>query len=96
MADFEIHHETSNDQGRFVICKDGDEAELTFTRRSPGVVSADHTGVPDSFHGTGAGKALVEALVKDARENGYRIVPLCTFVDAMRRRHPEWADQFTS
>lgn len=96
MADFEIIRESNAGQGRFVIFKDGEEAELTFTLRGPGVVSADHTGVPDSFRGTGAGKALVEALIADAKANGYRILPLCSFVEAQRRRHPEWADLFVA
>ncbi len=96
MADFEIIRESNAGHGRFVIFKDGEEAELTFTLRGPGVVSADHTGVPDSFRGTGAGKALVEALIADAKANGYRILPLCSFVEAQRRRHPEWADLFVA
>ncbi|MBJ2151857.1 GNAT family N-acetyltransferase [Paracoccus sp. IB05] len=94
MADFTIKKELSGQGGRFVIYKDGDVAELTFTRRAPDLISADHTGVPDAFRGTGAGKALVEALIADAKANTYRIMPLCSFVDAQRRRHPEWADLF--
>lgn len=94
MADFSIQKELSGQGGRFVIYKDGDVAELTFTRRAPDLISADHTGVPDAFRGTGAGKALVEALIADAKANTYRIMPLCSFVDAQRRRHPEWADLF--
>ncbi|WP_283178170.1 GNAT family N-acetyltransferase [Gemmobacter sp. 24YEA27] len=94
MADFSIQKELSGQGGRFVIYKDGDVAELTFTRRALDLVSADHTGVPDAFRGTGAGKALVEALIADAKANTYRIMPLCSFVDAQRRRHPEWADLF--
>ena len=31
---------------------------------------------------------------RDAEEDGFKIVPLCPFVDAQRRRHPEWADLF--
>ncbi len=50
--------------------------------------------MPDSFRGTGAGRALVEALVAAARAEGFRIVPLCPFVNATRLKHPEWADVF--
>ncbi|MBN8293194.1 N-acetyltransferase [Rhodobacter sp. NTK016B] len=74
--------------------RDGEEAELTFSIVSPTLIIADHTGVPDSFRGTGAGKALVERLVADARAEGVKIVPLCPFVNAQRARHPEWADVF--
>ncbi|MGB0498888.1 MAG: GNAT family N-acetyltransferase, partial [Rubricella sp.] len=68
---------------------------LTFTITSPKLRIADHTGVPDSFRGTGAGRALVERLVADARAEGWKIMPLCPFVNGLRKRHPEWADVFT-
>lgn len=94
MAEFDIVREVTGSKGRYVICKDGAEAELTYSITSPTLVIADHTGVPDSFRGTGAGAALVARIVADARAEGFRIMPLCPFVNAQRRRHPEWADAF--
>jgi hypothetical protein len=78
-----------------VIRKEGAEAELTYSIVSATLVIADHTGVPDAFRGTGAGLALVERLVADARAEGFKIVPLCPFVNAQRKRHPDWADAFS-
>lgn len=94
MTDHDVTHEAHGSKGRYVIRKDGKEAELTYSVTSPTLVIADHTGVPDSFRGTGAGLALVEALVADARAKGFRIMPLCPFVNAQRKKHPEWADAF--
>lgn len=93
-TDLEITREVSGSKGRYLIQRDGEEAELTFSIADPSLVIADHTGVPDSFRGTGAGRALVERLVADARAEGFKIVPLCPFVNAQRARHPEWADVF--
>lgn len=95
MSDFEIAREVEGSRGRYVIRKDGAEAELTYSIASPTLVIADHTGVPDAFRGTGAGRALVERLVADARAEGFRIMPLCPFVNAQRKRHPDWADAFS-
>jgi predicted GNAT family acetyltransferase len=81
-------------KGRFVIRLGGEEAELTYSITTPSLIIADHTGVPDSFRGTGAGLALVEALVAAARADGFKVVPLCPFVNATRKKHPEWADVF--
>jgi predicted GNAT family acetyltransferase len=50
--------------------------------------------VPEALRGTGAGLRLVERLVADARAEGFKIMPLCPFVNAQRARHPEWADVF--
>ena len=95
MSEFEIAREIEGSRGRYVIRKDGAEAELTYSIASPTLVIADHTGVPDAFRGTGAGRALVERLVADARAEGFRIMPLCPFVNAQRKRHPDWADAFS-
>ena len=94
MSDHVVTREHGETKGRFVIRKDGDEAELTYSITTPTLIIADHTGVPDNFRGTGAGLALVEALVAAARADGFKVVPLCPFVNATRKKHPEWADVF--
>ncbi len=66
-------------------------AELTWTARGEARI-ADHTFVPPEARGQGVAAALVEALVADAREQGFTIEPECSYVEAAFRRHPEWAD----
>ena len=90
----EISKELDGTKGRFVLVHEGHEAELTFTVLSPQTVIADHTGVPDALRGIGVGRELVAALVEDSRKEGYKIVPLCPFVNKERGAHPEWADAF--
>ncbi len=90
----EIRREVEGSKGRYVLSRDGGEAELTYSIASPTLIIADHTGVPETLRSTGAGKELVERLVADARDEGVKIVPLCPFVKAQARRHPDWADVF--
>ena len=94
MSGFELTREVTETKGRYVLTHDGHEADLTYPIASPQTIIADHTGVPDALRGTGAGLALAERLVSDARAEGVMIVPLCPFVNAQRRKHPEWADVF--
>ncbi len=94
MSDDAITREVSDSKGRYVLVRDGHRAELTYSRLGDTQVIADHTEVPKALAGSGAGLKLVERLVADARAEGFKIVPLCPFVNAMRRRHPEWADVF--
>lgn len=94
MTDHIVTREHGETKGRFVIRKGGEAAELTYSITTPTLIIADHTGVPDSFRGTGAGLALVQALVAAARAEGFKVVPLCPFVNAQRKKHPEWADVF--
>ena len=90
----EVAREVSGHRGRYVLRRDGAEAELTYSITSPVLVIADHTEVPEAFRGTGAGMAMLTQFVADARAEGFKIMPLCPFVNAMRKRHPEWADVF--
>ncbi len=94
MSEFEILREVNGSKGRYIIYSGDQTAELTYTILSPQTVIADHTGVPDPLKGTGMGKALVRRIVEDARAEGFRIVPLCPFVNAERAKHPDWADAF--
>ncbi|MEX3016470.1 GNAT family N-acetyltransferase [Gymnodinialimonas hymeniacidonis] len=87
-----ITREISGSKGRYALTQNGAEAELTYSIASPKLIIADHTFVPDSLRGTGAGLALAERLVADARTEGVKIVALCPFVKAQAAKHPDWAD----
>ncbi|MEO0665879.1 MAG: GNAT family N-acetyltransferase [Pseudomonadota bacterium] len=89
-----IREEIDGKKGRYVLELDGNEAEMTFSIASETLRIVDHTGVPDAMRGTGAGRKLAEHLVAQARAEGFKIVPLCPFVNAERRKHPNWADVF--
>jgi predicted GNAT family acetyltransferase len=51
-----------------------------------------HTEVPPALEGKGVGKAIVEKALQYAKDNGYKIVPLCPFVNTYIKRHKEWSD----
>ncbi len=93
-----LREETDPRHGRYVARISGveGEGELTFTHRGPGRLSADHTGVPESMAGKGVARALLEALLTDARAQGFRIIPSCPYVRGQYARHPEWAELFTT
>ena len=67
------------------------QAELTWQARGEARI-ADHTFTPPEARGKGIAAALVEAMVADAREQGFTIVPQCPYVAAKFREHPEWSD----
>lgn len=64
---------------------------LTWVKRGD-VRVAEHTLVPREIGGRGVAGQLVRALIADAREQGFRIDPRCSYVAAAFARHPEWAD----
>ncbi len=89
-----ISHDERCGRGRYALRQDGLEAELTTSRATGGLVVAEHSFVPPALRGRGLAGALTLRLAQDARAQGFRIVPRCSYVEAWRRRHPDWADAF--
>lgn len=89
----EITHQGNAARGEYRATVPGSDAvgRLTWVARGEARI-ADHTLVPPEIGGRGVAAALVDALVADARSEGFTIVPACSYVDAQFKRHPEWAD----
>jgi len=49
-----------------------------------------HTEVPAALKGKGAGTAIVLKALQYAKNNNYKIVPICPFVQSYLKRHKEW------
>jgi predicted GNAT family acetyltransferase len=73
---------------RFELVTGGLVAFLNYERREHTLVLL-HTEVPPALRGHGLGGALVKAGLEAARREGLRIVPVCPFVTAFLRKHPE-------
>lgn len=62
-------------------------------RREGKVLLMHHTGVPRALEGRGIASQLVKAAFDYAQAEDLKIQPLCSYVDAWARRHPERAAQ---
>jgi predicted GNAT family acetyltransferase len=79
--------------GRYEIHVDGKLAGFTLYRdRGSDRISLTHTEVFDEFEGRGVGSALVAGTLDDLRARGMVVLPLCPFVRAYIRDHPEYLD----
>ncbi|HEY4202339.1 MAG TPA: GNAT family N-acetyltransferase [Devosiaceae bacterium] len=88
-----VKREEAHNAGRYVIyLAPGFEAEMTYRRLDANTIAIDHTGVPPEYRGQGIAERLVNAGIADAREQGFKIKPYCSYVTAQFRRHPEWED----
>jgi predicted GNAT family acetyltransferase len=65
---------------------------MTYRRVAPDVIAIDHTWVPRQHRGGGIAEQLVRRGIADARAENLRIEPVCSYVAAQFRRHPEWSD----
>ena len=68
------------------------DSELTFARTGANTMVADRTYVPDSLRGKGIAKLLVDRLIADARVNGWKVVPACSYVQVVFDRDASLAD----
>ena len=85
----EVQHR--RDANRFEIKIEENTAVLDY-HLSGDTVTFTHTGVPQALEGNGIGSLIVRAGLNHAREQGYKVVPLCSFVGAYIRHHPEYGD----
>ncbi|WP_437921563.1 GNAT family N-acetyltransferase [Sphingobacterium sp. LRF_L2] len=53
------------------------------------VLTVYHTEVDPQFEGMGYAKLLLSELVRTARNDGLKIKPLCPYVHAQFKRHPD-------
>lgn len=83
--------ETTHGAYRTEVAGADKPAELTWQARGKARI-VDHTFTPPEARGQGIAFELVKAIVADAREQGFTIVPQCPYVAAQFRRHPEWAE----
>lgn len=49
-----------------------------------------HTEVPENMEGKGAGAAIVEKVFYYLENIQMKVIPLCPFIIAYLKRHPEW------
>lgn len=55
-----------------------------------GVVYMTHTETPIELEGQGVASELIEKSLQDIQNQGKKVYPLCPFVLAFIRKHPEW------
>jgi uncharacterized protein len=61
-------------------------------RRDGDTLVLHHTEVPPALQGQGLAALLVQAALDWARAEGLRVRPVCSYVAAYMRRHPQTQD----
>lgn len=73
---------------RFELRTESHLALLEYSHLGGQRVSFDHTEVPDALRGRGVGVKLVEAALDEARKQGWKVEPRCSFVAHYLQKHP--------
>mgnify|MGYP000199539379 CR=1 FL=1 len=54
-------------------------AEMTYSIASKQLIIIDHTDVNENYRGQQLGRQLLNALVQKARDEDFKIIPLCPY-----------------
>lgn len=95
--EYNIRLKIEENNGSFYILSDKNEiiASLDFNI-DDNIINSYHTGVNKELEGKGIAKQLFNKLIEFARENKYKINPLCSYIEInLRRRPEEFADVYT-
>ena len=76
-------------QQRFEIQVEGLTCFIDY-RRQGDVINMTYAKVPTELEGRGFGAALTKGALDIVRSRNQTVVPLCSFVAAYIRRHPEY------
>lgn len=89
----EVKNDLTEKGGVFYIEENGQRiATMTYVFAGPKRFIIDHTLVNPGQEGRGLGKQLVKAGVEFARQNGYKITPLCPYAKSVFDKTPEYQD----
>jgi uncharacterized protein len=80
---------------RYELVVDGLTAWVSYTRK-PGVITFIHTEVSKGLSGKGIGSRLARHVLDAARAEGLHVVPMCPFIAAWMKKHPEYDDLVVS
>ena len=80
------------EEARYEALVEGSVAGFIVYRRRNGLLTMIHTEVEPEWEGHGLASELVRGALDDVRAHGLKVRPLCPFVAAYIKRHPEYLD----
>lgn len=86
---YEIRHNT--EQHRFETSVDNLLCVIDY-RLDEKNLTIPHVGVAKALEGRGIAGELTRTALDWARAENYRVIPVCPYVQAWLRRHPEYQD----
>jgi predicted GNAT family acetyltransferase len=89
----DIKHRENDSRGMFFVKDEkGIYAELTYQKKAADILVIDHTEVRPELEGQGIATKLLAHSVAFARENNYKIEPLCPFAEVQFDRNKSYSD----
>ena len=91
-ADAESRVVDNADEQRYELWVGDARVGVIEYEQRPGIVVLIHTEIAPAFEGRGLATRVIAGAIEDIRARGLKMVPVCSFVRAHLRRHPEDED----
>ena len=86
----DIQHKQYEKNGSFFVESEGKKlAKLSYSFKTPEILTIEHTVVDPSLRGKNVGLQLVNKAVDFARENKLTIIAECPFAKTVFEKHPD-------
>lgn len=91
--DYEIKHKEDEGHGMFFIeDEQGMASEMTYTKRENNIMAINHTETRGDLRGKNLASLILAHVVNYARDNNFKIDPLCSFVAAKFKHNQEYQE----
>lgn len=88
MIEVKLKLDNQNKGGFFLYDQNEQIGQMTLSITND-IITVYHTEVNEKYNGKGYAKKMLDALVTYAQEHDYKIIPLCPYVHAQFKKHPD-------
>ncbi|WP_299215792.1 GNAT family N-acetyltransferase [uncultured Aquimarina sp.] len=91
-SQLELINNTDRPKKRFELQVENEIIFIEYILTNDNSIYLTHTEVPTLMEGKGLGSTIVKKTLNYIQEKEYKMIPLCPFVAAYLKKHPEAAD----
>ncbi|MGF1723096.1 GNAT family N-acetyltransferase [Photobacterium nomapromontoriensis] len=85
---YNVVHDKEN-QTYLVTLVDGFQAKVSY-QKTGDILIIDHSSVPEALRGQGYASVAIEAVLSTIEQEGYTVIPQCSYVVYYMNKHKEW------
>lgn len=87
----QLINNTNNPKKRFELNVDNHTVFIEYILTKDHSIYLTHTEVPIALEGQGLGSSIVKKVLEYISDHDYKLIPLCPFVAAYLKKHPDAA-----
>ena len=82
-----VHQPMDN---RFIVPLEDEHKAVVSYELQGEALKLVHSEVPEALRGKGYGSVMMEAVLKAIEQEGYKVIPVCSYIKSYMSKHNEW------